>query len=322
MTILGVSNINNKSTKIIYSNFHAHTVKNISPYLVEGSNTVVRSKIGKPLSNFPVMNFGNMPADSGKLLFTLAEKNNLLNIDDAFKPYFRRIFGADEFIKGKERWCLWFEHEDLQELSKNHNIKIILDAIRDIRLASSRPKMAEIPHLFAQITQDTRHDFILVPSASSQNRKYVPIGFMNKSIIATNLCLIISNPEHYLFGVITSHMHNLWLKAVGGRLGSGVRYSKEVVYNTFPFPIITERRKKELNQHVFNILNEREKYPDKTMEQLYHPDKMPDGLRQAHHENDIAIELCYRHKPFANDEERLDYLYKQYEGMITKVEVK
>ena len=142
---------------------------------------------------------------------------------------------------------------------------------------------------------------------------------MDKDIISTNLCLIISNPEVYLFGIITSYMHNLWLKAVGGYLGTSIRYSKEVVYNTFPFPNISEKQKKEIEELVLNILDEREQHSEKTLAQMYDPDKMPKGLKEAHHQLDLAIEKCYRNKPFENDEERLEYLFKLYEEMTKNV---
>ena len=318
VVIIGISNKPIKN-KYLYSNLLKEKVDSISPYLTKNSSTIIYSKKNEPLSNFPIMNFGNMPADGGKLLFTKEEKEELLKLDNKLAKYFKQVYGSEEFIRGKERWCLWFEHEKLEFLLENKYLNKIINEIKEIRLNSSRPKLASTPHLFAQITQNTKENFIIVPSVSSENRKYVPIGFMDKDIISTNLCLIISNPEVYLFGIITSYMHNLWLKAVGGYLGTSIRYSKEVVYNTFPFPNISEKQKKEIEELVLNILDEREQHSEKTLAQMYDPDKMPKGLKEAHHQLDLAIEKCYRNKPFENDEERLEYLFKLYEEMTKNV---
>lgn len=316
VVIIGICN-KNKSEKYLYTNnFIKEKVDKISAYLTKNTSTIIFSKKNTPISEFPIMNFGNMPADGGKLLFTKDEKEELIQLDNSIAKYFKQVYGSEEFIRGKERWCLWFENEELEVLLKNKYLNKIINEIKEIRLNSSRPKLASTPHLFAQITQDTKKDFIIVPSVSSENRKYVPIGFMNKNIISTNLCLIISTTETYLFGVITSYMHNLWLKSVGGYLGTSIRYSKEVVYNTFPFPNISEKQKEEITELVYNILDEREQHSEKTLAQMYDPDKMPQGLKEAHHQLDLAIEKCYRSKPFENDEERLEYLFKLYEEMI------
>jgi len=178
--------------------------------------------------------------------------------------------------------------------------------------------LALIPHLFAQITQDTSADFIIIPSVSSERREYIPMSFLGKENISTNLCLIISRAEPYIFGILQSKMHMVWVSAVSGKLETRIRYSKNISYNTFPFPSIKTKDRERINLHVFSVLEEREKHPEKTMGQLYDPDKMPEGLRQAHKELDEAIERCYRLKPFENDTERLEYLFKEYEKMINK----
>ena len=179
-----------------------------------------------------------------------------------------------------------------------------------------------MPHLFAQITQPVNKNFILIPRHSSENRKYIPMGFFDSNHKAHDSCLLVATDNKELIGILTSYIHMLWMKTVGGKLKTDYRYSKNVVYNTFPFPNISEKQKEELNQHVLNILGEREKHPEKTLAQLYDPDKMPDGLREAHHQNDLAIEHCYRSKPFESDEERLEHLLKLYEKMTAEEEAK
>jgi hypothetical protein len=160
-----------------------------------------------------------------------------------------------------------------------------------------------------------------MPSTSSERREYIPIGFLDKDTITKNSAYVIYDAEPYLFGIITSKMHMIWVKTVAGRLKSDYRYSSNLCYNTFPFPNISQKQKDEITELVFGILDEREKHSEKTLAQLYDPDKMPEGLRKAHHILDRAIEQCYRTKPFETDEERLEYLFKMYEEM-TKQEKK
>ena len=304
-----------KGSKIIFKENVKKITSNISPYLSSGSSTIINSHKSS-ISNFPEMNFGNMPADSGKLLFSPTEKDLFLIKEPYLEKYFRRVYGSRELINGLERWCLWLEGISLEDVRKNKTLNIIIEELKNIRLNSSRPQLAEKPHLFAQITQDTSKDFIIIPSVSSERRKYIPMSFLSKENISTNLCLIVSNAKPFLFSVLTSKMHMVWLQAVGGKLKTDYRYSKDVVYNTFPFPNISNQRKEELTQSTLKIIDERLKHSEKTLAQLYDPDKMPEGLKEAHHQNDLAVERCYRSTPFSSDEERLEYLFKLYEKMI------
>lgn len=314
--IVGLRNISNQQ-KYIYINGLEKKAKNINAYLYDSSNVIITSS-STQLLGLPEMNFGNMPADSGKLLFSPKEKSDFLNNNPHLEKYFRRVYGSEELINGKERWCLWLEDLTLRQIEKIPPIKNIVDELRHIRLNSSRPKLASIPHLFAQITQDTSSDFIIIPSVSSERRKYIPMSFLESDKISTNLCLIISRAEPYILGLLTSNMHMVWVNAVGGKLETRIRYSKNICYNTFPFPEINQKQKEQINLHVFSVLEEREKHSGKTLAQLYDPDKMPKGLKEAHHQLDLAIERCYRLKPFESDTERLEYLFKEYEKMINK----
>jgi len=163
---------------------------------------------------------------------------------------------------------------------------------------------------------------LFLPTVSSERRRYIPVGFLDEDTVIIDPNFAIYDPEIYIMSIVSSRMHMTWVRTIAGRLKTDYRYSSTLVYNTFPFPNISDKQKEELNQHVFNILGEREKHPEKTLAQLYDPDKMPDGLREAHHQNDLAIERCYRSKPFENDEERLEYLFKLYEKMISEEEAK
>src|SRR5690606_13133101 len=179
---------------------------------------------------------------------------------------------------------------------------------------SSTKQLANVPHKFAEIRYKET-DAIFVPSVSSERRDYIPIGFLGKEniIVAPNMAIYDAQP--WLFGVIHSKMHMVWVNAVGGKLETRYRYSAKLCYNTFPFPDITVKQKETLNLYVFAILDERAKHPEKTMAQLYDPNKMPKGLKQAHEELDRAVEQCYRLQPFTSDTERSEYLVKLYEGM-------
>lgn len=314
--IVGLQNKNTRN-KYIFNQGLKTIVNSINPYLVEGSTIYIESK-NKSLSKFPEMNFGNMPADGGKLLFTTEEKNEFISKEPNSKIYFKKLISAFEFLNGRERHCLWLENCDKMDIETMPLVNKLVSELKQIRKESSRPQLAEIPHLFAQITQRKDTDFIVIPCHSSENRDYIPIGFLKAENKAHNSCLIIQTNEYYLFSILTSKIHMCWVKSVAGRIKSDFRYSKDVVYNNFPFPTISEQQKIELENSVFKIFEEREKHSEKTLAQLYDPDKMPEGLRDAHRQNDLAVERCYRLKPFESDEERLEYLFKLYEQMIAK----
>ena len=314
VVIIGLS-IKTNRKKYLFNNNLKSLVSNINPYLVNTRNIYIYSR-SNPLSDFPEMNFGNMPADGGQLLFDSTEKKCFVNDEPSSEIFFKRLISAHEFLNGKERWCLWLENVSIDVINNIPLIKDRVEKLKEIRQKSSRPKLAKIPHLFAQITQQRDKNFVLIPCHSSENREYVPIGFFDSSNIAHNSCLIIPNQEPHFFSVLTSKMHMLWLKAVGGKLKTDYRYSKNIVYNTFPFPTISKQRKDELTQCTLKIIDERLKHSEKTLAQLYDPDKMPEGLKEAHHQNDLAVERCYRSTPFSSDEERLEYLFKLYEKMI------
>lgn len=312
--IVGIRNISNEP-KLILKDGISQMAKNINSYLATGDNIFVESR-NKPLSSFPKMNFGNMPADGGKLIFTTKEKNEFIQMEPESAKYFKKLISADEFLNGKERWCLWLADSDLQSFEKIPMIKKRICELKKIREESSRPKLAEIPHLFAQITQPKNQDFILIPCHSSERREYIPMGFFDFKNVSHNSCLIIGNAEPFLFGILTSRMHMVWVRAVAGRLKTDYRYSSALCYNTFPIPPLTTKQKETLTRHVYTILEEREKHSEKTMAELYDPDKMLADLLQAHQSLDLAVDQIYRSRPFVSDEERLAHLFGLYERMI------
>ncbi|MFV0147068.1 N-6 DNA methylase [Empedobacter falsenii] len=314
--IVGLRNISNKP-KYIFTESIAKQAKNVNAYLLDSSDIYINS-LNKSISGFPPMNFGNMPADGGNLLFTEEEKDEFIVFEPKAKKWIKELISAHEFLNGKKRYCLWLEDISEDELLEMPLVKAKVESIYNLRLVSSRPQLAEIPHLFAQITQPDNSAFILIPRHSSEERDYIPLGFFDKSIKASDSALIVATEEPWLFGVLHSKMHMIWVDAVGGKLKTDYRYSAKLCYNTFPFPTLSEKKKETINQYVFAILDERAKYPEKTMAWLYNPETMPIGLKQAHKELDLAIEQIYRLAPFHSDEERLEYLFKLYDEMTTK----
>jgi len=264
------------------------------------------------------MNFGNMPNDGGGLILLRSEKDELLNQNPEAKIFIKKFLGSQEFIRGQERYCLWIEDKDLELALKIPFIKNRIEKVKKHRLASKDKGTNKLSHRSHQFRDRNIGNSIIIPSVSSEARPYIPMGFLTKDIIISNLALSIYNAEPWIFAVLTSKMHMVWVRAVGGRLGTGLRYSVEICYNTFPFPEINDKRKQILKNHVFNIIAQRERYPEKTMAEIYDANKMPANLKQAHHDLDVAIDLCYRSKPFVSDEERLEHLFKLYEEMVNE----
>jgi len=321
VVIVGLSNIS-VSDKFIYSDSLKQKVNNINAYLISGTNNNFVSSKTKPISLLPQMNFGNMPADGGKLLFSTNEMEAFISEEPNSEKWFKRLINAQEHLNGRERWCLWLEDITEEELISLPKVMNVVNEVKKIREASSRPQLAKTPHLFAQITQPANENCIIVPRVSSENRKYIPIDFLDGNNKVTDSFFTIVTDKLEVFSITNSLMHMVWLKTVGGRLETRCQYSKNVVYNTFPFPKISEAQKQELTQCVFRILEERENHSEKTLAQLYDPEKMPQGLREAHRLNDLAVERCYRSKPFETDEERLEYLFKLYEQMVAEEKTK
>ena len=291
--------------------------KQINAYLLPANNVIVENRL-KPLGNVPKMQVGSCPADGGNLILTEDEYEKLVENKPESKKYLHPYIGSEEFINGKTRYCLWLKNFKSEDFNQINEIKNRVEKVKNFRLASKKNptrNKASIPHCFTE-DRYIEEDFIIIPMVSSERREYIPIGFCDKKIIPSNLASFISGAKPYILSILTSKLCMNWVKTVGGKLEERLRFSASTVYNTFPFPSITDKQKEELTICTFRILEEREKYPKKTLAQLYDPDKMPEGLREAHRLNDLAVERCYRSKPFENDEERLEYLFKLYEKMI------
>ena len=316
--IIGLANKNN-SLKTLYScNGLYQSVNNISPYLIPGNNTIVYRR-NSSINCLPKMDYGNMAIDGGHLFVTTQEKNCLIAKYGNLKNLIRKAYGAEEFIKGLQRWCLWIDDQSIQEVLNYPELYNKFDKVKKFRESSpdgGTRKLAVKPYQFREMK--TGKASILVPTVSSESREYIPIGYLGDDsiIIAPNQA--IYNPEPWVFAVVSSKLHNAWVRAVAGRMKTDIRYSSELCYNTFPFPEITEQQKNNLAYHALEVLQERELHSEKTIAELYDPTKMPEGLRQAHKLLDEEVELLYYSRKFHNDEERLEHLFKLYEEMITK----
>jgi type I restriction-modification system DNA methylase subunit len=314
-TIIGIRKVND-APKYIIDDTHRVVVSNISPYLIEGKNIIVQQSL-KPISYLPPIITGNSPYDGGNLLLEKVEKDELLNNYPESINYLRKIHGSHDYINGEERWCLWISESNFMESMK---IPFISDRVEKTKLfrlngGDVARSIASRPYQF-RYTHQAKEKLIIVPRVSSERRKYIPFGFLDSNYIITDSAQAIYDPQPYVLGLLLSLIHMVWVKNTGGYLGTSIRYSSALCYNTFPFPAISNQRKEELTQCTFRILEEREKHPEKTLAQLYDPDKMPEGLKEAHRLNDEAVERCYRSTPFNSDEERLEYLFKLYEKMI------
>lgn len=327
VVIIGLSIISPSKTKSIYKeikgSWHEVTAHNINPYLIEGSNFAIVSR-KKPLcENVSIMQKGSTPYDSGYLLLNDDEKKLLIEKNPKSEKWIRKFLGSQEYINGKTRWCLWLR--DNSGFEQCPSISKRIDSVQIFRSSSNRAatqKWASIPHLFGEIRQPTSGEYIFIPRTSSENRQYLPIGFLTHDVIASDAALIISNGSLYEFGILTSNMHNDWMRMVGGRLKQDYRYSASVVYNSFPWPQnIGSQRRAIIEELAKNIIRARAQYPDKTLADLYDPDTMPKDLLEAHETLDLAVEKLYRDAPFRDSTERVEYLFKLYDKLISKEKV-
>lgn len=322
ITIIGVRKGGMRKKKI-FSNNTFSLVQHINSYLVNANEVYIEGRT-KSLSLHSKMIQGCSPTDGGNLLFSESEKKYIEVLHPDSKSLFMKFIGADEFMNSKVRYCLWVNSENRDLAYSIPELRERIQKCREFRQKSKKEatrKSALRPDQFDEIRFENK-DAILVPKTGSERRTYIPIGFLGAGTVVSNATRIIYNAEPHLFGILSSKMHIVWVQAVAGRLKTDMQYSVTLCYNTFPFPPISDQRKQEITQCVFRILEERERHSEKTLAQLYDPDKMPEGLREAHRQNDLAIERCYRNRPFESDEERLEYLFKLYEKMIAEEKTK
>ena len=308
-----------KGQRKIYNNLECTYCENINPYLSSGTNCIVKPS-NTNLSGLPQMQKGCAPGDGGNLLLTIEEKQTILDKYPELSLVIKPFLGADEIINGYKRYCLWFNEDTYKRFCYIDDIYSRVERCKNLRLKSTKEatvKKAETPWLFDEIRYQ-KGPTIIVPQTSSENRCYIPIYYSEEDIIYSNGARVVFNGKLWLFGILTSKVHNNWAQVVSGRLETRIQYSNTLCYNTFPFPKISAEKKKEIEEAAENVLVTREFYPEKTLADLYDPDKMPQDLREAHAKLDDIVESCYPGYPFANDEARLECLFKMYEKMTAK----
>ena len=301
--------------KDIKGDAHETKVKNINPYLVDAKDILIEKK-STPICNVPQMFKGNQPTDGGYFLFSEIEKNEFLNKEPNASKYIKPLISAHEFINGEKRYCLWLINANPTELKKMPYLIERIEAVKQMRLKSTKQatvKWASQPTLFTENRQP-EGNYILIPSHSSENRNYIPMGFMSKDDILNNSCLSLPNSTLYHFAILTSKMHMAWVKSVCGRLKSDFRYSNTIVYNNYPFPKNpNDKQKQALETASQNVLDARALFPQSSLADLYHPLTMPPSLTKAHNALDKAVDTCYRSQPFTTDANRMEFLFDLYE---------
>ncbi len=292
--IIGFSSFPNTSNRRIYSGERFQNAENINAYLIDAPNIFVSSR-SKPICNVPAMFLGNKPSDGGNLIITDEERFDILKREPELAKYIHPYLGAAEFINKKIRYCFWLKDVSPAEIRKSPELMKRVSAVREMRLASSAAPTREkaiTPHLFFFISQPTAN-YLLVPSTSSENRRYIPIGFLTPDIIASNAATIVPNASLYHFGILTSNVHMAWMRTVCGRLKSDYRYSNAIVYNNFPWPTPTEQQTQKIKETAQAVLDARALYPDSSLADLYDELTMPLELRKAHQANDRAVMDAY-----------------------------
>jgi hypothetical protein len=300
-------------------------VSRINPYLIEASNVLIGSRRASINAPKPI-SYGSMMIDKDRkdsddmgLILNSKSIDLILSECPEFTPYIRMLYGGEEYINGDQRWCLWLVDAPPAIITKSQEVRRRIEGVRKFREKSNRPqtkKLAITPQLFGEIRQPSSQ-YLIIPKVSSEVRRYIPIGFVMPDVIASGSSLIVPDADVWDFGVLTSAIHNAWLKVVGGRMKSDPQYSNEIVYNNFPWPMdATEAQRETVEKAAQAVLDARAQFPDSTLADLYDPIAMPPALAKAHAALDLAVDRCYRKEPFNSDRERVEHLFALYEKLI------
>ena len=307
-----------RETKFIYMGNAKAEVKQINAYLCDAPNVLVQSR-NKPLCDIPKMIYGNKPADGGFLIIEDCDKEDFLKQETQAEKFVHPFMGAVEFLHNKKRWCLWLVHATPAEIKACPLVYERVKKCQEKRAASIAAgirKFADTPTLFAQRTQPEDVDFLVVPKVSSERRKYVPMAYVKAGTIASDLVFVVPEATLYHFGILESNVHMAWMRAVCGRLKSDYRYSKDIVYNNFPWPSPTPEQQAKIEASAQAILDARALYPDSSLADLYDPTLMPKELLQAHRQNDRAVMAAYGFSTKMTESECVAELFKRYAEMV------
>ena len=320
VVIIGFT-LNNKQKKYLYDyediKGEPQQIKasNINPYLVEGNNILIEKR-SKPLCNVTTMTKGSSPTDGGFLLLSDEEKNELIENYPNASKLIRQYVGSKEYINKISRWCLWLKNSSPKDLKSIPPIMERIKGVKKMREESRKAatrKWADFPTLFIEERQPETN-YILIPRVSSENRKYIPMGYLESQIIISDGAISLPTESKYTFGNLTSSMHMTWVKYTCGRLKSDFRYSNTIVYNNYPFPKEpSEKNKAKVEKAAQKVLDVRASFPDSSLADLYDPLTMPSALVKAHRQLDKAVDLCYRPQAFTNERNRIEFLFELYE---------
>ncbi len=315
--IVGFSDTPNDKPKQLFDNGQVSEVENINGYLIGAPDVFVESRT-KPLCDSPFMTKGSQPTDDGNLIIEVDEYNEFMAKEPDAAKFVRPFVGAQEFLNGKKRWCLWLVGASPSELKALPEVRRRVEAVKEFRLKSKKEatrKKAEMPTLFDE-RRASETEYIIVPRHSSENRKYIPMGFIEPTCIASDAVLTIQNANLYHFGILESNVHMAWMRAVCGRLEMRYRYSKDIVYNNFPWPQPTAEQQARIAQTARDILDARALYPDSSLADLYDPTLMPKELLQAHRQNDRLVMQAYGFSTKMTESECVAELFKLYTKLV------
>lgn len=321
--IIGFANFDIDNKKIFDYEYvkgepHEIKVKNINPYLVEGKDITIENR-KVPICNVPEINYGSMPIDLGNLILSDEERNEVLKKEPNIENMIKQYVGGEEFINNKRRWCLWLINIEPNQLKQSKFILNRIEKNRQYRLTSNREatkKLADKPMLFGEIRQPSTN-YLLIPKVSSERRNYIPIGFLSPDNIVSGTALFMPDANLYAFGILTSKIHNTWIKYICGRMKSDPVYSASIVYNNFPWPEQpSEKQVEAIEKAAQKVLDARAEYPDSSLADLYDPLTMPPNLVKAHSELDKAVDLAYRPQPFTTEAKRMEFLFELYEKTL------
>lgn len=316
-SIIGIGRKSNKKKLLIDSDV-SQEVSVIGPYLVPGNEIIIDQKLSS-ISELPTMLTGNSPYDGGNLLLSGEEREQIVSNFPEAKSLFRRILGSEDYLNGKERWALWIDNANYGLASKIPPINLRITRTEEFRKHGGDVArgLVDRPHQF-RYTHQANRSLIIIPRVSSERRIYIPFGYLNSNYIVSDSAQAIYDAELWVLAIISSKMHMAWVRTIGGYLGTSIRYSSALCYNTFPLPLLTEKNKADLTRCAEDILLAREAHFPETMATLYDPDNMPENLKHAHDRNDEVLERIYIGRLFKNDTERLERLFELYTKMTAK----
>lgn len=317
VVVIGLRNKNGQP-KYIFVNDIRLPADNVNAYLSNSPDVIVKSRRLPMMDVLPPMTFGSKATDGGHLTIEPDELEAFDLNDPVVADVIKKFAGSQEFINGLDRYCLWIEEKQLESVRTNPEITRRLKDVSATRKQSKKAatqKLAALSHRFGEARYKATNS-IIVPSVSSERRDYIPIGYLGPDTVISNAAFAVYDAEPWLFSILTSRMHMVWVRAVGGKMKTDYRYSNTIVYNNFPVPGLTDEDKEELTRVALRVLDVREYHSERTLAELYDPEKMPDNLRRAHEEVDACVDKLYSARPFDSDDDRLSELFDRYKAVV------